>query len=60
MTAYERTGEDWKVVLGPTPADLGELGLGAPQDDVFRTPVGTPLTPRMPRTPAGHRASSCT
>jgi L,D-peptidoglycan transpeptidase YkuD (ErfK/YbiS/YcfS/YnhG family) len=41
LTAYERTGELWKVVLGPTPADLGELGLGAPQDDVFRTPVGT-------------------
>jgi L,D-peptidoglycan transpeptidase YkuD (ErfK/YbiS/YcfS/YnhG family) len=41
VTAYERTGEDWKVVLGPTQADLGELGLGEPQDDVFRTPVGT-------------------
>lgn len=41
LTAYERNGTGWQVVLGPTPARLGELGVGEPQDDVFRTPVGT-------------------
>jgi len=52
LTAYERTGGDWGVVLGPTPADLGELGVGAPQDDVFRTPVGTfPLGQAFGRQP---------
>lgn len=41
LTAYERAGSEWRTVLGPTHADLGELGVGEPQDDVFRTPVGT-------------------
>lgn len=41
LTAYELVGHDWQQVLGPIPADLGELGVGQPQDDVFRTPVGT-------------------
>ncbi|MEW5811242.1 MAG: L,D-transpeptidase family protein [Actinomycetota bacterium] len=41
LTAYERVGDRWQVVLGPTPADLGQLGVGAPADDVFRTPEGT-------------------
>lgn len=41
LTTYERTGEGWQVVVGPTPAQLGELGIGEPQDDVFRTPAGT-------------------
>lgn len=41
LTAYERSGGEWRTVLGPTRADLGELGVGEPQDDVFRTPVGT-------------------
>lgn len=41
LTAYERTGTEWRTVLGPTHADLGELGVGEAQDDVFRTPVGT-------------------
>lgn len=41
LTAYEYTGGHYKVVLGPISANLGELGVGEPQDDVFRTPVGT-------------------
>lgn len=41
LTAYERAGGEWRTALGPTHADLGELGVGEPQDDVFRTPVGT-------------------
>lgn len=52
LTAYERTAGAWRTVLGPTHADLGELGVGAPQDDVFRTPVGTfPLGPAFGREP---------
>jgi L,D-peptidoglycan transpeptidase YkuD (ErfK/YbiS/YcfS/YnhG family) len=34
-------GNEWRTVLGPTPTDLGELGVGAPADSVFRTPEGT-------------------
>jgi L,D-peptidoglycan transpeptidase YkuD (ErfK/YbiS/YcfS/YnhG family) len=41
LTAYQRIGQDWKAVLGPTPAKVGELGVGAPADGVYRTPVGT-------------------
>ncbi|MGU3653392.1 L,D-transpeptidase family protein [Mycolicibacterium sp. A43C] len=41
LTAYEMVGHDWQQVIGPIPADLGELGVGEPQDDVFRTPLGT-------------------
>ena len=41
LTAYQRVGQDWKVVLGPTPAMVGELGVGAPADGVYRTPEGT-------------------
>lgn len=41
LTAFQRTGQDWKVVLGPTPAKVGELGVGAPADGVYRTPEGT-------------------
>jgi L,D-peptidoglycan transpeptidase YkuD (ErfK/YbiS/YcfS/YnhG family) len=41
LTAYQRTGQDWKAVLGPIPAKVGELGVGAPADGVHRTPVGT-------------------
>ncbi|WP_024448684.1 L,D-transpeptidase family protein [Mycolicibacterium iranicum] len=40
LWAYERVGAEWLMVLGPTPADLGSLGVGAPEDDVFRTPEG--------------------
>ena len=41
LTAFERVGQQWKVVLGPTPAKVGALGVGAPADGVHRTPVGT-------------------
>jgi len=41
LTAFQRVGQQWKVVLGPTPAKVGELGVGAPADGVYRTPVGT-------------------
>lgn len=41
LTAYQRVGSEWKVVLGPTPAKVGELGVGAPADGVYRTPEGT-------------------
>ncbi|MBB2990764.1 L,D-peptidoglycan transpeptidase YkuD (ErfK/YbiS/YcfS/YnhG family) [Mycolicibacterium iranicum] len=41
LSAYERVDDGWRAVLGPTRADLGSLGVGAPEDDVFRTPEGT-------------------
>jgi L,D-peptidoglycan transpeptidase YkuD (ErfK/YbiS/YcfS/YnhG family) len=41
LAAYERTGSQWMLVHGPMDADLGELGVGEPADDVFRTPTGT-------------------
>jgi L,D-peptidoglycan transpeptidase YkuD (ErfK/YbiS/YcfS/YnhG family) len=41
LTAFQRVGQEWKVVLGPTPAKVGELGVGAPADGVYRTPAGT-------------------
>ena len=40
LTAFQRVGQQWKVVLGPTPAKVGELGVGTPADGVHRTPVG--------------------
>lgn len=52
LTAYQRVGSDWQAVLGPIPADLGEVGVGDPADDVFRTPVGTfPLGQAFGREP---------
>lgn len=52
LTAYEGGGAEWKVVRGPMPADLGQLGVGAPVDSVFRTPVGTfPLGQAFGREP---------
>ena len=52
LTAYQRDGAHWREVLGPVRADLGELGVGAPQDDVFRTPAGTfPLGQAFGREP---------
>ncbi|MGB3481032.1 MAG: L,D-transpeptidase family protein [Mycobacterium sp.] len=52
LTAYQRTGDQWHAVLGPTHADLGEIGVGAPADDVFRTPIGTfPLGQSFGRLP---------
>ena len=41
LTAYQKVGQQWKVVLGPTTAKVGELGVGATADGVYRTPVGT-------------------
>jgi L,D-peptidoglycan transpeptidase YkuD (ErfK/YbiS/YcfS/YnhG family) len=41
LTAFQRVDQQWKVVLGPTPAKVGELGVGPPADGVHRTPVGT-------------------
>jgi len=41
LTAFQRVGGDWKVFLGPTAATVGELGIGAPADGVYRTPEGT-------------------
>lgn len=41
LTAFQQTGGQWKPVLGPTPAKVGALGVGAPADGVHRTPVGT-------------------
>ena len=41
LTAYQRVGQEWKVVLGPTTAKVGELGVGVPADGVYRTPEGT-------------------
>jgi L,D-peptidoglycan transpeptidase YkuD (ErfK/YbiS/YcfS/YnhG family) len=41
LTAFQRVGRQWKAMLGPTPAKVGALGVGAPADGVHRTPVGT-------------------
>ncbi|MGV0605997.1 L,D-transpeptidase family protein [Mycolicibacterium sp. XJ1904] len=41
LTAFQRTGQQWEPVLGPTPAKVGAVGVGAPADGVHRTPVGT-------------------
>lgn len=41
LTAYQKMGEEWKVVLGPTPAKVGAVGVGEGADGVHRTPVGT-------------------
>jgi L,D-peptidoglycan transpeptidase YkuD (ErfK/YbiS/YcfS/YnhG family) len=52
LTAYQREGSGWRAVLGPTRADFGALGVGAPADDVFRTPVGRfPLEQAFGRQP---------
>lgn len=41
LTAYQRVGQQWTTMVGPTPANVGELGVGAPGDGVHRTPAGT-------------------
>ncbi len=41
LTAFQRVGQQWRAVLGPTTAEVGEVGVGAPADGVHRTPVGT-------------------
>src|SRR5262245_27527899 len=32
LTAFQRDGQQWKGVLGPTPAKVGSLGVGAPAE----------------------------
>ncbi|WP_082929341.1 L,D-transpeptidase [Mycobacterium sp. 852013-51886_SCH5428379] len=52
LTAYERVGAQWRAVIGPTPADFGDLGVGVSADNVFRTPVGVfPLDQAFGRQP---------
>ena len=41
LVAFQRFGQQWKTVLGPTPAKVGSLGVGVPADGVHRTPEGT-------------------
>jgi L,D-peptidoglycan transpeptidase YkuD (ErfK/YbiS/YcfS/YnhG family) len=41
LTAFQRVDQQWKAVLGPPPAKVAALGVGAPADGVHRTPVGT-------------------
>lgn len=42
LTAFEKGADgSWKPVIGPTKAFLGSLGMGEPQDNVYRTPEGT-------------------
>ncbi len=41
LTAYQRFGQQWKAVLGPTKAKVGSLGVGVPGDGIHRTPEGT-------------------
>ena len=41
LTAYQKVGDQWKVVLGPTKALVGDVGVGEGADGVHRTPVGT-------------------
>ena len=41
LSAYQKIGQQWKSVLGPITAKVGELGVGAPADGVYRTPEGT-------------------
>ena len=41
LTAYQKVGDQWKVVLGPVSAKVGDVGVGEGADGVHRTPVGT-------------------
>jgi len=42
LTAFEKgTDGQWKPVIGPTKAYVGEKGIGKAQDNVYRTPEGT-------------------
>ncbi|WP_313676534.1 L,D-transpeptidase family protein [Mycolicibacterium sp.] len=41
LTAFQKVGQEWKVVLGPTKAKVGSLGVGEPGDGIHRTPEGT-------------------
>src|SRR5258708_33072940 len=37
LTAFQRVGQQWKAVLGPTPARVGALRVRTPADGVHRT-----------------------
>ena len=41
LTAFQRVGQQWKTVLGPIKAMIGDVGVGEGADGVHRTPVGT-------------------
>lgn len=41
LTAYQKVGDQWKSVLGPINAKVGDVGVGEGADGVHRTPVGT-------------------
>lgn len=42
LTAFEKDPQgQWKPVIGPTKAFVGEKGIGKPEDNVYRTPEGT-------------------
>lgn len=41
LTAYQKVGGQWKAVIGPTKAMVGDVGVGEGADGVHRTPVGT-------------------
>ena len=41
LTAFQRVGQQWKVVAGPMKAMVGDVGVGEGADGVHRTPVGT-------------------
>ena len=52
LTAFQRVGQQWKAVLGPTPAKVGELGVGAPADGVHRHSRGNVHVRPSLRSPA--------
>lgn len=41
LTAFQKVGQEWKTVLGPIKAMVGDQGVGEGADGVHRTPVGT-------------------
>ncbi|MBE7162009.1 MAG: hypothetical protein INR72_12250, partial [Williamsia herbipolensis] len=41
LTAFDKVDGAWKPVIGPVKAFVGSQGIGAPRDDVPRTPEGT-------------------
>ncbi len=41
LTAWDKLGGTWKAAIGPVKAFVGSQGIGAPRDDVPRTPEGT-------------------
>ncbi|WP_409331851.1 L,D-transpeptidase family protein [Trujillonella humicola] len=41
LTAWERTANGWRAVLGPTAARVGSAGIGVAREGLARTPAGT-------------------